>query len=271
MSDTERSTDSPRIYAHRGGAGLRPENTLAAFRHALDLGADGLELDVHRSRDGVLVISHDPTVDRCSDGSGRIRDLYLEELQQLDAGYHWSMDGAVFPFRGQGYRIPTLRELLEELAGPGSGKGAAPDAGAVPISLDIKDDLPEAVADVQEMLREFGRVEDTIVGSFKGAHVRAYRRNEPTGPTAFTRRETIRLLTAVRLGRRRGRYPAGYLLVPPLYKGLDILTGDIIRHAHESGVTVGAWTINDPEEMQRLAAAGVDILITDRPDLARGT
>ena len=100
--------------AHRGGRQLWPENTLTAFRGAAAMGVDVLEMDVHSSSDGVLVVLHDDTIDRTTDGMGLVHDYPLTALQALDAGYQWTADeGATYPFRGQGIAIPTLAEVLE--------------------------------------------------------------------------------------------------------------------------------------------------------------
>jgi len=98
------------VIAHRGGAGLRPENTLAAFQHAAQLGADVLEMDLRVAADGAIVVMHDATVERTTDGAGAVASLKLAELKRLDAGYRWSPDGgATFPYRGRGVRVPALQ------------------------------------------------------------------------------------------------------------------------------------------------------------------
>ncbi|MFW5786494.1 MAG: glycerophosphodiester phosphodiesterase [bacterium] len=253
----------PQIFAHRGGGGLRPENTLAAFRHAVELGVDGLELDVHLTADGVPVISHDPTLERTTSGSGAIRDHTWEVVRGLDAGYRWTRDGEVFPFRDRGITVPSLREFLEERF-------------EVAVSIDIKDHTEEAVAAVDSLLSEFGRRHRTIVGSFSAQMVRVYRRRAPEAPTAFTPGETLRLLAASRLGlgsgRRARRRADGaarrYLMVPEFHRGIRVISARSVAHAHGAGAVVGAWTINDSQDMRRMAELGVDILITDFPDVA---
>jgi glycerophosphoryl diester phosphodiesterase len=265
-------SDRPAIYAHRGGAGLRPENTIGAFRNALDLGVDGLELDLHLSKDGVIVVSHDPTVDRTTNGTGKIRDLAWQEISALDAGHGWTHDGKVFPFRHRGYTIPSLPAVLE----------AFPD---VTISIDIKEHSGRAVDAVVATLRELDRVEQTVVGSFSGAVVGRYRKRVPEAATAFSQRETLRLVLASRAfgaGRREravAEAPSGgarggsrgpkYLMVPPVYKGLPVITRESVERAHRAGARVGAWTINSAAQMRDMIDLGVDIIITDRPDVAR--
>src|SRR5574340_1218890 len=104
---------TPRVFGHRGAAALAPENTLPSFALALALGADALELDVHGTRDGVIVVIHDDTLERTTKGQGAVRDHTWSALSQLDAGYHFTHDGRTFPFRGQGVRLPTLDAVLQ--------------------------------------------------------------------------------------------------------------------------------------------------------------
>src|SRR6266478_2630499 len=114
MSSVPFSGSKPRVFGHRGAAGLAPENTLASFALGLALGADVLELDVHASRDGVIVVIHDPTLERTTNGTGAVRAQALYELQQLDAGYRFTRDGSDFAYRHQGVRIPTLDTVLKQ-------------------------------------------------------------------------------------------------------------------------------------------------------------
>jgi glycerophosphoryl diester phosphodiesterase len=125
---------APLLVAHRGGAKLAPENTMAAFRSALaDWRADMLELDVHLSADGEVVVIHDPTVDRTTDGTGAVRSLPWAALAELDAGYRFASANDATPFRGRGVRIPRLEELLEEFPGPASTSSARRRDVAAPL------------------------------------------------------------------------------------------------------------------------------------------
>src|SRR6185295_13498419 len=130
----------PRVFGHRGAAGLAPENTLPSFALGLALGADVLELDVHASSDGVIVVMHDPNLERTTNGSGPVREQTWSALQRLDAGYHFSRDGRDFPYRGQGIRIPSLEELLL----------AFPDAAC---NIEVKQAEPSIAAAVVELIR----------------------------------------------------------------------------------------------------------------------
>jgi glycerophosphoryl diester phosphodiesterase len=105
-------SSTPRVFAHRGGCALGPENTVAAFERGLAAGADGLELDVHLSSDGIVVVCHDATLDRTTDASGRLDSYTAAELSRVDAGYRWVDGNGTFPFRGCDVGIPTLRDVL---------------------------------------------------------------------------------------------------------------------------------------------------------------
>ena len=172
------SNDGPLVMAHRGGQGLWPPNTLYAFERAIELGVDVLEMDIHRTVDGILVVRHDPTVDATTDGCGYIRQLTLTELKSLDAGYRWTADdGRSYPYRGLGITIPTLEEVLN----------AFPD---VRLNIDIKPQDPGVVEPFCLMLREFGKQERVMVGSFHDDQLRRFRSLCPEVATAAGVAET---------------------------------------------------------------------------------
>ncbi|NJN52180.1 MAG: hypothetical protein HC809_10820 [Gammaproteobacteria bacterium] len=108
---------APVVIAHQGGDGLRPGNTLLAFRNAWELGADVLEMDVHATADGNVVVIHDDSLERTTDRSGRVKETTLSDVQQADAGYWWPTRSAPFPYRAQGLQVPTLAEVLAEFPG----------------------------------------------------------------------------------------------------------------------------------------------------------
>jgi glycerophosphoryl diester phosphodiesterase len=246
------------VLAHQGGYGLWPSNTLYAFHRAEEAGADVLELDVHESADGVLVVIHDDTVDRTTDGTGAVADLTLEQLQGLDAGYRWAPEEAPgpFPYRGQGITIPTLQEVF--VAFPG-----------MPVNIEIKPDSEAVAQDLCRLIRE-DRVEDEVmVVSFHPAAIRAFRRACPEVATAADPGETrnFYLLARARLGALYTP-PMDALQVPETQGSLTVVTPHFVRAAHARGVRVDVWTVNDIGSMRRLLDMGVDGLITDRPDRA---
>jgi glycerophosphoryl diester phosphodiesterase len=256
----------PLVYAHRGGAALRPENTIAAFDHGLALGADGLEFDVHLSRDGVVVVHHDATLERTTNAHGTIGGLTADELAQVDAGY-WFRPvteklrapdrdaGQSFPYRGQGHGVPRLAKVLARYPG-------------IPLIIELKVNHPELARRVIDEVRMAGAVERVALGSFGGRALRAARQYEPRIPTGASREE-VRLA----LYRSWVRWP----LPSPDYREFQvpersgttrIISRRFIAHAHRAGLPVKVWTVNEPNDMRRLLDWGVDALISDCPDLA---
>jgi len=241
-------------WAHRGGEGQWPSNTLYAFEHALGLGMDALELDIHATRDGVLVVRHDPVVETTTDGLGRICDLTLREIKALDAGYTWTADeGRTFPFRGLGITIPTLEEVFQ----------AFPRR---PISIDIKPEDPAVVRILSQLLRAYDRLDLVVVGTFHDPQLCRFRLLCPEVDTAAGVSETRRfyLLNLFRLS-KFFRSPAKAFMIPEYYGRLRLVTPRFIRAAHVLGVQVHVWTVNEVEDMRRLIDWGVDGIITDYP------
>jgi glycerophosphoryl diester phosphodiesterase len=246
----------PVNFAHRGASGRAPENTLEAFRLAVEAGAGGLELDVHMTRDGEIVVIHDETVDRTTDGSGAVAGMTLGELRNLDAGYRFSPDGgSTYPYRGRGFRIPTLAEVYEELPG-------------VCVNIDIKEPQPGAENAVLQVIREANTGERSLVVSDGHAVVRRFRR--VSGGHISTGASRLEITTFYLLGRLRlerlVRPPYDALQVPVDYRGIPLATPRFLEAAHARGVRVDVWTINDPNEMRRLLDLGVDVIMTDRPE-----
>jgi glycerophosphoryl diester phosphodiesterase len=252
--------DWPANFAHRGASARAPENTLEAFRLGMEAGAGGLELDVHMSLDKEVVVIHDPTVDRTTDGSGAVARMTLEEIKALDAGYRFSPDGgSTYPYRGRGLSLPTLAEVYEEFPN-------------TPANIEIKEAQPGVEEAVLGVIREAGAVGRTLVASNRHGVVRRFRRiSGGRISTAASRREIARfyLLSRLRLERLlRPAYDA--LQVPPDYRGTRVVTRRFLEAAHARGVRVDVWTINDPDEMRRVLDLGSDGVMTDRPEELAG-
>lgn len=243
------------MYAHRGGSGLRPENTIAAFDNGLALGADGLELDVHLSRDGVVVVHHDATLERTTNGRGRVSDQTADELARLDAGFHFrSADGA-YPFRGQGLGVPRLTDVLTRYR----------DAALI---IEFKVNDPELARRTLDAVRAADAVQRVAFGSFGARVLRAARGLEPRIPTGASREEARWALY-----RSRVRWPLGdpayrELQVPERSGAMTIVSPRFVAHARRAGIPVKVWTVDKAEDMRRLASWGVAAIITDRPDVA---
>jgi len=243
----------PLVFAHRGGSGLAPENTIEAFDNGLALGADGLELDVHLSRDGTVVVHHDLTLDRTTNGRGRISAHTADELARLDAGYQFQRDG-FHPYRGRGIGVPTLAALLAR------HRGAR-------VIVELKVDLPELAAAAIEAVRHADAVDRVCFGSSWRGVLRAVRALEPAIATSAAREEVRWALyrSWCRWPVRRPPY-AGFQ-VPEWSGGTRVVSRRFVEMAHRANLGVHVWTVDKEGDARRLLEWGVDGLITDRPDV----
>jgi len=226
----------PIAFAHRGGAGDWPENTMPAFEAAVALGYRYLETDVHVTADGVLCAFHDDRLDRVTDRTGVIAELPWSEVRRAKVGGRET--------------IPLLEDLL----------GTWPDAR---INIDPKHD--SAVDALAAVLARTSAVERVCIGAFSDrrlARLRALlgpRLCTSLGPAAITK------LRAASLTSTSGAFPGACVQVPPSYRGAPIVDERFLRAAHRRGMPVHVWTVDEPDEMQRLLDLGVDGIMTDRP------
>lgn len=249
--------DRPLFFAHRGGSLLAPENTLVAFERGLSYGADALELDIQMTRDGELVVMHDPTVDRTTDGSGPVASFTLDELRRLDAGYRFAPDGGqAFLFRGQGVGVPALRDVFARF----------PETR---INIDMKESTPEREARLWALIRELDAYDRICAGcEFHDALVRFRRLTAGRVATSASRIEIRNFLFASWCGTTRLLRPAyDALQVPDTHRGIRIVSPRFVRAAHRLGLEVHVWTIDDRPTMERLLDWGVDGIMTDQPDV----
>jgi glycerophosphoryl diester phosphodiesterase len=225
------------IIGHRGASAEAPENTLAAFRRAAELGAAGFETDLRVTSDGEFVLLHDARVNRTTNGRGQVDELPLEAVRRLDAG-SW------FDERFAGERIPTLEEALE--------LAAKLDLRVyLEVKAPLSSSLPRALA---ERLRNTRRLERIVVLAFDGATIAAVRKAEPGLETA--------LLTDRERGAVREAQRAGAKHLAPRHMRA---TPRLIRQAREAGLGVVVWTVNRRREMRRMLSLGVDGIMTDYP------
>ena len=236
----------PLNVAHRGASARFPENTLAAFRAAVEAGAGGLEMDAHLTRDGHPVVLHDPTVDRTTGGSGVVAGMTLAEVRRLDAGGSGRRDE----------RVPTLTEVLTAFPG-------------VPLNIDVKDSVPGAEKAVLDALRAAGTERRALVASFQHRVLRRIRRAAGGEYDTGASRPEIGVFWALSRLRLEALISPAYtaLQVPTKYRGLRVVTPRFVRAAHSRGVRVDVWTINEPGEMRELLDMGVDSVMTDRPEV----
>lgn len=246
---------TPIPFAHRGGAKRWPENTVLAFRNAAELGYKHVETDVHETSDGHFVLFHDPTLERTTNGRGKLADHTLAELQGLDAGFHFVEDGS-YAFRHAGLRIPTLGEALS--ADP-----------AIHYNLELKPNDPTLSRRLWEFIDHHGIHDRVLVAS---AHdevtdaFRSYSRGRVV--TSSGRRGALRFLARASAGLSRyAMYPFDALQVPTTFKGIKVITPRFVEAAHRHGIQIHVWTIDEPAEMEELLRAGVDGIMTDLPDV----
>jgi glycerophosphoryl diester phosphodiesterase len=227
------ASSRPLVFAHRGGSALAPENTIAAFDNGLALGADGLELDVHLSRDGAIVVHHDRTLNRTTALRGPIADRTADELRR--AG------------------VPSLADVLARCRD-------------VRIIIEMKVNRAELAAGTLDVIRRADAVERVCLGSFGWRVLHAARELEPRVATSAAREEVRWALyrSWVRWPVSRVAY-AGYQ-VPELSGRTRVVSPQFVELAHRAGLGVQVWTVDTEEDARRLIGWGVDALITDRPD-----
>lgn len=245
----------PRIFAHRGSSGNAPENTLIAFETAVEAGAGILEMDVHATSDGHVVVMHDPMLERTTDGQGPISALTLAELKRLDAGYRFSPDGGkTFPFRGKGIRVPTLREVTEKFP-------------RVPFNIEIKQSDPPIEHAVFDLLRQLDHADLVLLAAENDFLIERIRSLDREVPTNFCSTEVLEFLQRLHRADWEGYTPAGRALqIPELYHDVRVLTPELLKAAAGLGVEVHIWTVNEKADMRRLLQMGVDGIMTDYPE-----
>lgn len=235
-------------FGHRGARHYAPDNTLAAFELAAQQGADGVELDVHLTADGALVCIHNYSVDETTNGSGMVREMTLAEIKVLDAGSH-------FAPRFADERVPTLPEVFEALGErllfdiELKGMGFKPDG------------LEAAVADA---IAEYDMIGRVIITSFNAVRLRRMRKINPQLPLGFLyRRDILPYWLLGRMLRRSIRYEADH----PMH---NIVTPKFMTWARRAGIYINSWVVNDPARMAVLRDLGVNMIITDKPDVLSG-
>jgi glycerophosphoryl diester phosphodiesterase len=225
----------PLVFAHRGGSGIGPENTIAAFDRGLTSGADGIELDVHLSRDGVVVVHHDAMLDRTTRATGPLRDRTAAELAALD--------------------VPRLRDVLERY--PATG-----------VIVELKEPGPELARAVVDEVRRARAAERVCLGSFSLTALRAARALAPEVATSGARFEVRMALYRSWFHLSPGRVAYRAFQVPETSGSTRVVSPRFVRLAHQAGIAVQVWTVDEPEDIRRLLSWGVDGIISDRPDVA---
>lgn len=245
------SAGRPLVIAHRGGGGAAPENTLDAFKRAIEAGADVIEIDVRATADGELIVLHDAAVDRTTSGAGRVGEMSAVQLRKLDAGYKWTPDGgATYPLRAKNITVPTLREVFDAFP-------------SMRFNIEPKQETPSIIIPLCRLVRERKMTDKIVVGSFTQAIIDAFRRECPEVATAAAPFEVSKFLALYKAGLSKNYAPPMQALQIPDFGGV---TGEFVEAAHERNLQVHVWTINETADMKRLLDAGVDGIMTDYPD-----
>ena len=241
----------PYVIAHRGISGRYPENTLLAYQHAIDAGADWIELDVQTTADGVVIVSHDATAERCTNGHGSFRTMTLQQVKQLDAGSWFNPS-----FAGQ--RIPTLEDTLDFMGD-----------GRIRICIEIKGadmgDYMRTAWGTVDLLRKRGILRHIVVSSFSPETLRAIKNWEPLVATSLDPDPQDGTLTPWELCQQ----VLGFN-INAMQHVYNTVTPELIDEAHQHGFSLWTWTVNKPDDMRRMVEMGVDAIMTDYADVLRG-
>lgn len=244
--------------AHRGGNVLAPEATLEAFRSAIEIGADVLEMDLRGTSDGGVIVMHDQTVDRTTNGTGRIEDLTLAEIRALDAGYRYTPDGGkTFPFRGMGVRVPTFEEVLATF----------PDQY---MNAEIKVEGPSIIPQVVDALERYDMKDKVLIASFDDTIIADFRAAAPDVLTSFSLGEGFTFYALTPEQEETYVPPAEFLQVPPALEGITVLTPEFRSRARRFGIKIHVWDVFGAEQMNEIIDLGVDGLIVDDPETLEG-
>lgn len=240
------------VIAHRGNRAHAPENTLPALLEAVARGADALEFDLRVSRDGQLVLFHDPTLERTTDGRGAVAAHTVAELQRLDAGAQFTVDGGrTFPWRGGGVRVPTFDEAIEALP------------RGLPLVIELK--TPDATEALRRAVQRHALAPRIVVAGFDP---RATRPLRGAGFALGASRPDVMALVPTALLRLRARpRHMQALCIPQRWRGLPVPVAALVRSLRASRTVVHVWTVNDPAEARLLWQHGVQGIISDDPAL----
>lgn len=241
------------VVGHRGAAAHFPENTSASFDHAVSLGVDAIEFDLRVSRDGVVVVIHDPAVDRTTNGTGAVADLTLAELKKLDAGARFTQDGRTFPWRGRGLEILTFDELLDRYR-------------SIPLLIELK--VAAAADGARHAIEDHQSVGRVLIDAMALDALIPFRGTPVLSGACFD--DVLSLLPHTLTGHAPATLPYSALCIPRWYKGIPIPVRRLAKIARMRGVATHVWTVNDPTVARSLWAGGINGIISDDPETMLG-
>jgi glycerophosphoryl diester phosphodiesterase len=240
-----------RLYAHRGASAERPENTMISFERAAEIGVEALELDVHLTRDNVLIVTHDGTAQRMCGVPAPWSALDLVEAQKLDAGWGFVATDGTRPFAGQGVNVPTMEAVLDRF----------PDHV---INIDIKGDARSADA-LLALIEQKQAADRVTIASFALTNLVSIRRRGYRGETGLASTEVASLLALPAAAWRLLPFTGNAVQVPTHQGPIRLDRAPFIAKCHSLGLRVDFWTIDDPAEAARLLALGADGIMTNDP------
>jgi len=245
----------PVVVAHRGDSANFPENTMPAFLSALKMGIDVLETDVHLTRDKKIVIWHDGTLERNTDGKGKLENFTYSQLHEFDAGYTFTKDeGKTYPYRGTGIKMALLEDVLNNCPGQR-------------FNIDLKTKGPEIVKEFINIIDRTKAADRVLCASFHLSNLKLMRNLRPDILTSITTTEVLSYLLRQKHHMKINTPDNRTIVfqVPVQQWNIHVITPDFIKTFHDAGATIQVWTINDRKEMVRLFRMGVDTIMTDHP------
>jgi len=247
-----KNDDHPIIIAHRGGAKLAPENTLASFKNAIEIGVDMIEIDVHFSKDSEIIVIHDKSLDRTTNGTGEIKALTLDEIKKYDAGSWFSED-----YKNE--KVPTLTEVIQTIN------------GQCKLLIEIKDGdekYPGLEKKIVETVKEHNVEPWVVVQSFNKNSILRIKEMYPDLITYYLLGRNFNDFYAELSEQIRTGQPAENKFdgIAPHYSALDTKKVDLL---HKAGLDIFTFTVNKPADMQNVIELGVDGIITDSPDILK--
>lgn len=247
-------TPEPRVFAHRGISSEYPENSLPAFRKAVEIKSDVIETDIHFTKDSRFVVFHDDTLERLTNGKGKVTDYTLQDLKKLDTGYNFTLDGAAYPYRGAGLTFLSLDDLLEEF----------PDQR---FNIDLKDKNTLQVPFYCETIKRHNAQHRVLTASNFRRNLVAVRRTIPEMATSAGLWEALGIFFLFRSGllSTKKSFSMDALQIPEYIGTSRVISEVFVRIIHEKGLRVHVWTVNKEEDMKRLIELGVDAVMSDYP------
>lgn len=237
------------VFGHRGNPTSFPENTMISFNSAIKLGVDVVESDLRLTKDGVIVIHHDATINRISNGRGKVSDYSFDELQEFDAGYNFTSVNDPRSFRGKGVKIPALSELLEKHPG-------------IRLNLDMKDKDSKFPQLLNELILEHDAVYRVLVGSFYSRQMRKLHEVNPIIGKIASLTQVISYYI-----NRHSKNNFDVMQIPKRFAPLNLMTSSFIGSLNRKNIPVHVWTVNSVVELERMISLGVNGVFTNNPAL----